>query len=47
MISTVLGGKCIQGREPTNVKRIKGDGNCYFWSILYILSGTEDFHADV
>ena len=48
MISPVcIGGKCIQDKEPTNVKHIKGDSNCYFRPISFILSSTEDFHADV
>ena len=33
--------------EPKRTKQTKGDGNCYFQSISYILSGTEDHHLAI
>ena len=33
--------------EPKRTKQTKGDGNCYFRSISYVLSGTEDHHQAI
>ena len=33
--------------KPRNVHNVKGDGNCYFRSISYALSGCEDYYDSV
>ena len=33
--------------QPATVKQIIGDGNCFFRSLSYIISGTEDNHLQV
>ena len=43
----VLSGQCVQGKGPSVIIPIYGDGNCYFRSISYILSGVEKFHLEV
>ena len=43
----VIGGECVQGKAPSIRMSIYGDGNCYFRSISYILSGEEKFHLEV
>ena len=43
----VIGGECVQGKAPSLRMPIYGDGNCYFRSISYILSGKEIFHLEV
>ena len=42
----VTGGRCKQGKIPVR-ERIRGDGNCYFHCISFILSGAEDFYPEV
>ena len=37
----------IGGKSPFTLKAIYGDGNCYFRSISYILSGVEKFYMEV
>ena len=43
----VIGGQCVQGKAPSLRMPIYGDGNCYFRSIYYILSGVEKFHLEI
>ena len=33
--------------EPTQIQNIRGDGNCFFRCISYLLSGSEEFHQTV
>ena len=33
--------------EPKRTKQTKGDGNCYFQSISYVVFGTEDHHQTI
>ena len=42
----VTGGRCKQGKILVR-ERIRGDGNCYFCCISFILSGAEDFYPEV
>ena len=43
----VTGDECVQGKVPSAIRHIYGDGNCYFRAISYILSGVENFHMEV
>ena len=43
----VIGGECVQKKAPSIRMPIYGDGNCYFRSISYIVSGEEKFHLEV
>ena len=37
----------LKAPEPRTIRRIKGDGNCLFRSLAYIITGSEDQHLAV
>ena len=38
------GGQKVCLKRPVSIKRILGDGNCFYKSIVYILTGSQDEH---
>ena len=41
------GGPNVPLTRPRRVRHILGDGNCFFCSLSYIITGTEDQHLQV
>ncbi len=45
--SNIVNVQCQAMGKPRSVKRIRGDGNCFFRAISFAMSGTEDNHVQL